>query len=132
MSVAAWLLAIPQFIMAVVVFTMAIQNHGMAIDLRDKRPAISSRMAKRSAGAIFIIAAYIPATVGWLLEQPKGYIPSVSTVAQYVWDFCVFLCIYEWLKISSHAMTQEVEQKACRACPLRDEPYSTEECDKCL
>lgn len=131
MSIAAWVLAIPQFIMAIISFFMAIQNHSMAIDLKEKSPDLSARMAKRSAGAIFIIAAYIPATIGWLLEQKQGYIPSVSTVASFVWDFCVFLCLYEWLKISNQVMTQEGEKKACRACPLRDDPYSTKECDQC-
>ena len=131
MSIAAWVLAIPQFIIAIIAFYMAVQNHKLAIDIRDDRPALSSRMAKRSAGAIFIIAAYIPATIGWLLEQKQGYIPSVATVAQYVWDFCVFLCIYEWLKVSGQVMQQESKRPACRACPLRDDPYSREDCKEC-
>ena len=129
MSIAAWVLAIPQFIMAVVALCAAVQNHRQAMQVRGFRPNLASRMAKRSAGAIFIIVAYIPATLEWLLEQPDGYIPSVSTVAQYVWDFCVFLCIYEWLKISSVEMTTEKSRPACRPCPYREakgeDPYDT-------
>ena len=129
MSIAAWLLAIPQFIVASAALVSAIKNHLQAMDIKGSRPDLSTRMAKRSAGAIVIIVAYFPATIGWLLDQPSNFIPSITTVACFLWDFCVFFALYEWLKISGDEMTTEKNRPACCPCPYREkcgeDPYDT-------
>lgn len=121
MSVTAWTLALPIFIMATLALWGAIDNHRKAIELRDDRPNLSSRMCKRSAGAVFLVVAYFPSTVAWLMGQTSGYVPSIPTISTYLWDFCVFLCIFEWVKMSRDEMNEGRNRKPCRPCPFQED-----------
>lgn len=115
MSVTAWVLAIPIFIMAGMALWGSIANHRQAISQENMN------MGKRAAGAILLSVAYFPATVSWLIGQPTDYVPTIATIASYMWDFCVFLCIFEWVKMSRDEMNEGCHHKPCRPCPFQED-----------
>lgn len=118
MSTIAWVMSLPQFVLAVFVGIYSLRAHRAAQDIMHNHPKSAGRHGNFAQMAFLLTVAYVLIQVEWAMSQQFGYAPTLADVLSTLWDLMVLACLLMWsLTAYEQSKDKLVPRTPCRECP---------------